>query len=124
MPYLLYSGKRVSPISDLDDYWQDEWGSIYDARNALYEGRKQDPKTAPRFGESFNSLDTLPALLPTPCWFCTDEFKELVERFEPGRHAFLPYIIRDKKDHSKTVSYNLINICDPIISIFSKRYFL
>ena len=122
MPYLMTRGETISPISDLsDDYWQEEWGSQYQLLQPLFTGRRQDPQYAPGHGDSSIGLDEIPALLPTPYWLCNDGVRELIERFEPGRHAFLPFEIRRKGKLDETITSNLINICEPISTIDIER---
>ena len=121
MPHLMFAGEKVSPVRTNDDHWQEDWGFKFDARRALATGHKQDAKFAPKRGTCNVDLNALPPLLPLPYWLCTNEIRDLIESFEPGKQVFLPYEIHMEGNPSETVIYNLINFCEPERSLDVER---
>ena len=106
------------PDVDEDKYWDDEWGSI--VRNFIEpidQGVKINPELFPSSGFLGQKTSVIPNLFSIQFWYCTDVIKQAVERLEPGRHYFHPYVLRDAPEGKEFAQLYIINIVDPIDAI-------
>ncbi|WP_353608897.1 DUF1629 domain-containing protein [Labrenzia sp. DG1229] len=122
MPYFMTTSYKSIPDVDEDKYWDESWGSI--VRNFIEpidRGIKIDPKLFPSSGFLEQKTSVIPNLFSIQFWYCTDVIKQAIERLEPGRHYFHPYVLRDAPEGKEIAQLYIINIVDPVDAVDVKR---
>ncbi|WP_299472557.1 DUF1629 domain-containing protein [uncultured Roseibium sp.] len=110
------------PDVDEDKYWDDKWGSI--VRNfikPINQGVNIKPELFPSSGFLERKTSVIPNLFSIQFWYCTDVIKQAIERLEPGRHYFHPYVLRDAPEGKETAQLFIINIVEPIDAVDVER---
>lgn len=122
MPYFMTTSYKSIPDVDEDKYWDENWGSI--VRNFIEpidRGEKIDPKLFPSSGFLEQKTSVIPNLFSIQFWYCTEVIKQAIERLEPDRHYFHPYVLRDAPEGKEITQLYIINIVDPIDAVDVER---
>ncbi|MFN3251795.1 imm11 family protein [Roseibium album] len=122
MPYFMTTSYRSIPDVDEDKYWDENWGSIVRSFiEPIDRGVKIDPKLFPSSGFLEQKTSVIPNLFSIQFWYCTDAIKQAIERLEPGRHYFHPYVLRDAPEGKEIAQLYIINIVDPVDAVDVER---
>lgn len=122
MPCFMTTSYRNIPDIDEDKYWDDSWGEIVDDFiHPLKFGLEIDVRFFPRSGFLEQKTAMIPNLFSIQFWYCSDVIRDAVERLEPGRHYFHPYVLRNAPNGEEIAQLYIINIVDPVDAVDVER---
>lgn len=123
MPYIISNSHRPGiPGVEIDDHWQEEWGSRLEKRSRPWNlGMPIDAKFFPISGYLNNNPKAIPNIFCQRWWYCDKEIKNVIETLEPGRHRFYPFALRSSKKGDVRAELFIIHALDPIEVIDVER---
>lgn len=116
MPFIMSNSHRPGiPGIDIDDHWQEEWGSRREKRSRPWKlGLPTEAKYFPNSGYLTNKPKTIPNIFCQRWWYCDEEIKDTIESLEPSRHRFYPFALRASKIGDVRAELFIIHALEPI----------